>query len=149
VIFSILGLDHVVLRVHDVPGMTRFYCDALGCNVEKVQPALGLTQLRAGRTLIDLVDAAGSAGRQGGPAPERQGHNMDHFCLRIEPFDAPAIAAHLKAHGAEPSEVLSRYGADGQGPSIYIADPEGNTVELKGPPFPATVAGAGAVTGGG
>jgi catechol 2,3-dioxygenase-like lactoylglutathione lyase family enzyme len=133
-VFSILGLDHVVLRARDVAAMSRFYCDVLGCSVEKLQPAIGLTQLRAGRTLIDLVDVAGPLGREGGAAAGREGRNMDHFCLRIEPFDGPAIVAHLRGHGIAPGEVVQRYGAEGDGPSIYLQDPEGNTVELKGPP---------------
>ena len=59
---------------------------------------------------------------------------MDHFCVRVDPFDADAIARHLEAHGVDPGEVVPRFGAEGSGPSMYIADPEGNTVELKGPP---------------
>jgi glyoxylase I family protein len=130
------GIDHVVLRVRDVSAVQRFYCEALGCTVEKVQAAIGLTQLRAGSSLIDLVDVAGKLGREGGAAPGKEGRNMDHLCLRIEPFDAAAIAAHLRAHGVAPGEVVSRYGAEGEGPSMYIADPEGNVIELKGPPAP-------------
>ena len=130
----IRNIDHVVLRVRDVAAMTRFYCEVLGCAVEKVQEAFGLTQLRAGNALIDLVDVAGEIGRQGGAAPGREGRNMDHFCVRLEPFDAAAIAAHLESHGIDPGPVERRYGAEGTGPSIYIRDPEGNTVELKGPP---------------
>jgi catechol 2,3-dioxygenase-like lactoylglutathione lyase family enzyme len=121
--------------------MQRFYCEVLGCTVEKIQAAIGLTQLRAGRCLIDLVDVEGQLGREGGAAPGREGRNMDHLCLRIEPFDAAAIAAHLRIYRVAPGEVVSRYGAEGQGPSMYIADPEGNIVELKGPPAVAPVAG--------
>ncbi len=132
--FAIQAIDHVVLRVRDVAAMQRFYCEVLGCTVEKLQPAIGLTQLRAGRSLIDLVDVAGSLGRDGGAAPGREGRNMDHLCLRIEPFDGAAIAAHLRAGGVSPGDVVSRYGAEGEGPSLYIDDPEGNVVELKGPP---------------
>jgi catechol 2,3-dioxygenase-like lactoylglutathione lyase family enzyme len=132
--FRPLGLDHVVLRAVDVPRMIRFYCDVLGCPVEKVQEGLGLHQLRAGSALIDLVDIAGELGRKGGPAPGAEARNMDHLCIRIEPFEPAALAAHLSAHGVAPGEVVSRYGAEGQGPSMYIVDPEGNSVELKGPP---------------
>ncbi|MEZ5855075.1 MAG: VOC family protein [Hyphomicrobiaceae bacterium] len=132
--FAPIGLDHVVLRVCDVPRVQAFYCNVLGCNVEKVQEAIGLTQLRAGSALIDLVDVNGELGQRGGAAPGVQGRNMDHLCLRIEPFDEAAIRAHLVQHGVTTGEVVSRYGAEGQGPSMYIADPEGNSVELKGPP---------------
>lgn len=132
--FRPLGLDHVVLRVADVARAKAFYCDVLGAHVEKVQEAIGLHQLRAGTALIDLVDLNGTLGRKGGKAPGSEGRNMDHLCLRIEPFDEAAIGAHLKAHGVAPGEVVSRYGAEGQGPSMYITDPDGNSVELKGPP---------------
>jgi catechol 2,3-dioxygenase-like lactoylglutathione lyase family enzyme len=99
-----------------------------------VQEAIGLYQLRAGRSLIDLVPVDGRLGREGGAAPGREGRNLDHFCLRIEPFDIEAIARQLDAHGIAHGPVESRYGAEGEGPSLYIKDPEGNTVELKGPP---------------
>jgi glyoxylase I family protein len=126
-------IDHVVLRVSDMVRMRRFYCDVLGCGVEEELPELDMVQLRAGSALIDLVDVAGKLGRMGGSAPGREGRNMDHFCVRVEPFDEVAIAAHLRAHGVEPGEVVQRSGAEGTGPSIYIDDPEGNMVELKGP----------------
>ncbi|MSP50073.1 MAG: VOC family protein [Alphaproteobacteria bacterium] len=119
-------IDHVVLRVRDIERMRRFYCEILGCRVEREQAKIGLTQLRAGRSLIDLLVVSGS--------PGAEGRNMDHVCLRIEPFDAAAISAFLKANGVDPGEVALRYGAEGSGPSLYLADPEGNTVELKGPP---------------
>lgn len=134
---QIKQLDHVVLRVVNLPAMMRFYTEVLGCSVEKVQEAIGLWQLRAGNALIDLVPVDGPAGRKGGAAPGKEGRNLDHFCLQVEPFDGDAIIAHLRRHGAEPGPVESRYGANGQGPSIYVSDPEGNMVELKGPPWPA------------
>jgi catechol 2,3-dioxygenase-like lactoylglutathione lyase family enzyme len=130
----IRGLDHLVLRVSDEQAMLRFYCDVLGCSVERRQDELGLIQLRAGSSLIDLVTIDGRLGRAGGAAPGREGRNLDHFCVRVEPFDAAAIQAHLARHGIEAGEVSSRYGAEGEGPSIYLSDPEGNVVELKGPP---------------
>ncbi len=132
--FQPKGLDHVVLRVVDAARMTAFYRDVLGCPVEREEPAIGLVQLRAGRSLIDLVDVAGVIGRAGGAAPGRDGRNLDHFCLRIDPFDEDAIRAHLERHGVSAGEVKRRYGAEKYGPSLYIEDPEGNTVELKGPP---------------
>lgn len=131
---QLLGIDHVVLRARDAERMTRFYCDVLGCRVERTREELGLIQLRAGQSLIDLVSVDGELGRKGGAAPGTEARNMDHFCLRVEPFDQLALIAHLIRHGVVPGETKSRYGADGLGPSIYITDPEGNTVELKGPP---------------
>jgi catechol 2,3-dioxygenase-like lactoylglutathione lyase family enzyme len=132
--FSILGLDHVVLRASNVPRMVRFYCEVLGCTLEKEREDLGLTQLRAGNSLIDLVAVDGPIGRKGGAAPGAEGRNMDHLCLRIEPFDPGALTTHLIRHGVVPGEIKPRYGADGTGPSLYLSDPEGNSVELKGPP---------------
>ena len=95
---------------------------------------MGLVQLRAGRSLLDLVPVAGKLGAEGGAAPGKEGRNLDHFCFRVEPFDARAIRERLDKHGITVGEVVSRYGAEGEGPSMYITDPEGNVVELKGPP---------------
>ncbi|MGC7405055.1 VOC family protein [Pandoraea pneumonica] len=129
-----VALDHVVLRTVDVARLQHFYVDVLGCTLEKVQADIGLVQLRAGDSLIDLVDVAGTIGRQGGDAPGAEGHNLDHFCLRVEPFDDEAIRQGLASHGVTLGEVVQRYGAQGEGPSCYLTDPDGNTVELKGPP---------------
>ena len=135
--FVLRQLDHLVLRVRDVALMQAFYCDVLGCSVERRQDGIGLLQLRAGASLIDLVSLDGKLGRMGGAGPGAEGRNVDHFCLRIEPFDRDALLAHLQAHGARIGEFGSRYGAEGEGPSQYLFDPEGNLVELKGPPDPA------------
>ena len=131
------GLDHLVLRTADVAALSDFYCRVLGCAVERNVESLGLTQLRAGAALIDLVDVAGEIGRMGGAGPGDEGLNLDHFCLRIDPWDEAAMRAHLSAHGVEAGPTEQRYGAEGQGPSIYLKDPDGNTVELKGPPSSA------------
>ena len=131
----IRDIDHLVLRVVDLDTMLRFYCDALGCTIERRQDAVGLVQLRAGRSILDLVPVDGKLGAAGGAPPGREGRNLDHFCFRIDPFDEPALRAHLDAHGIVAGPVESRYGAEGEGPSLYITDPEGNVVELKGPPY--------------
>ena len=131
---QIREIDHLVLRVVDLSAMLRFYCDGLGCRIERRQDEIGLIQLRAGRSMIDLVTIEGKLGRAGGAAPGREGRNLDHLCLRVEPFDESAIRAHLASLGVEAGPVESRYGAEGEGPSIYLGDPEGNVVELKGPP---------------
>jgi len=127
-------IDHLVLRVRDVDTMIRFYGEVLGCPVHRIDEKIRLVQLRAGRGLIDLVPLDSELGRAGGAAPGKEGRNVDHFCLRVDPWDAEAIVAHLRAHGVEPGPVVPRFGAEGQGPSLYLTDPEGNTVELKGPP---------------
>lgn len=129
----IRNIDHIVLRVIDLQRMLGFYTEVLGCSIERRQDAIGLVQLRAGRSLVDLVPVDGELGRAGGAAPGTEGRNVDHFCFRVEPFDAAAICRHLVAHGVHAGPVASRYGAEGEGPSIYLTDPEGNTVELKGP----------------
>ena len=132
--FAPRDIDHLVLRIRDLDRALAFYCGILGCTVEKHQEAIGLMQVRAGRSLIDLVPLDGKLGLQGGAGPGKEGRNLDHFCLRVDPFDGPAILEYLRANGVEPGNVESRYGAEGEGPSIYIADPDGNVVELKGPP---------------
>ena len=134
------GLDHLVLRVKDIDTMIAFYGDVLGCPVERRQEEIGLYQLRAGAALIDLVPVDGKLGREGGAAPGIEGRNLDHLCLRVEPFDEAAIRRHLALHGVEAGPVESRDGAEGEGPSIYLLDPERNTVELKGPPHPGKAA---------
>ena len=129
----IRDIDHVVIRVVDLERMIGFYRDALGCAVVWRRPELGLVHMSAGRSMIDLVPVDGMLGRKGGPPPGRDGHNMDHLCLRVDPFEVDPIVAHLRAHGAAIGEIRPRFGAEGEGTSIYLTDPEGNTVELKGP----------------
>ena len=129
-------IDHIVLRVIDLDRMLRFYCDVLGCKVERRQDAIGLVQLRAGRSLLDLVPVSGELGKAGGAPPGKEGRNVDHFCFRVEPFDEAAIRSQLESHQVEAGAVARRNGAEGEGPSIYLSDPEGNVVELKGPPEP-------------
>lgn len=128
------AIDHLVLRTSRVDQMIEFYCDVLGCTVERQVEEFGLVQLRAGGSLIDLVDVDGKLGREGGGAPGKEGRNLDHFCLRIEPFDEMQIRKVLRDNGVFASETEIRYGAEGNGPSIYARDPDDNTVELKGPP---------------
>lgn len=132
--FQLRQLDHVVLRAIDPEAMRRFYCDVLGCREERRQDEIGLIQLRAGASLIDLIGIDGKLGRMGGAAPGAEGRNMDHLCLSVDGYDEAAIVAHLKAHGVRLGELGLRYGAEGEGPSIYLYDPQGNMVELKGPP---------------
>jgi catechol 2,3-dioxygenase-like lactoylglutathione lyase family enzyme len=131
---DLLGIDHVVLRVSDAERSIAFYCDLLGCGIERRLDELGLIQLRAGSSLIDLVPVSSPLGQLGGAAAGEERRNMDHFALQIAAFDEGAIRTQLKSHGVEPGEVGIRYGARGNGPSMYIKDPDGNTVELKGPP---------------
>lgn len=131
---QILGLDHLVIRARSPQTLKEFYCRVLGCTPERELPDQGLIQLRAGSALIDLVAVESRLGRLGGAAPGNEGHNIDHFCVRVEPFDEAAIHELLASAGISHEPAARRYGADGFGFSIYLKDPEGNTVELKGPP---------------
>ncbi len=127
------GLDHVVLRVRDIEAMRRFYCDVLGAEHVAWRPQFGMSHLRVGDAMIDLITVDGPLGKAGGAPAGREGRNMDHFCLRVAAFDQDAIVAHLGRHGVAVGEIRPRYGAEGNGVSIYLTDPEGNTIELKGP----------------
>lgn len=129
----IAGFDHIVLRVRDKAAMLAFYQGVLGLSVDRDRPELGLTHIRAGAQMIDLVTLDGPLGGKGGAGPGAEGRNLDHFALQARPFDEAAIRAHLAAHGVAIVEEGPRYGADGDGFSLYVRDPEGNTVELKGP----------------
>ena len=130
---TIRGIDHVVLRVRDIERMRKFYCEVLGASHVAYRPEFGMSHLRAGAAMIDLVEVGGPLGKTGGAAPGREGRNMDHLCLRIEPFDEKKILSFLEANGVAVGDIRNRFGAEGNGTSIYLTDPEGNTVELKGP----------------
>ena len=132
--FAVQRLDHVVLRVRDLDIAEAFYRDVLGCEVVRRRDDLGLRHLRAGASMIDLVSVDGKLGLRGGSAAGNEGRNLDHLCLRIEPFDEVAIVQHLAARGLAPhGPAMSNFGAEGDGLSLYFNDPDGNTIELKGP----------------
>ena len=130
---NLRGIDHVVLRVADIDVMRRFYCDILGATHVAYRAQFGMSHLRVGESMIDLVEVNGPLGRSGGAAPGSEGRNMDHLCLRVEPFDQQSIVAHLERHGVKIGDIRNRFGAEGNGISIYLNDPEGNVLELKGP----------------
>lgn len=129
---KVRGLDHLVIRARDLAALERFYVEVLGLTVERRADQIGMVQLRAGAQLVDLVAADGMLGKQGGAAPGAEGRNLDHFCLNLDDFDLAAVEAHLKAHGITPGDSGVRYGAGGFGVSIYLTDPEGNGLELRG-----------------
>ncbi|MFT3896847.1 MAG: VOC family protein [Thermomonas sp.] len=132
--FAVQRIDHVVLRVRDLDRAEAFYRDVLDCAVMHRRDDLGLRHLRAGASMIDLISIDGKLGSRGDAAAGETGRNVDHLCLRIEPFDEAAIAAHLAVHGLVPhGPATSNFGAEGDGPSLYFDDPDGNTIELKGP----------------
>ncbi|MGR5548134.1 VOC family protein [Vibrio sp. PID23_8] len=128
---EIRAIDHVVLRTCKLNDMLRFYRDILGCHIERELPDLGLTQLRAGSAIIDLVTVNGELGRLGGKPPSQDGRNLDHFCLQIGVYEEAALLDYLHQHNVNVAEFSERYGAQGFGRSVYIEDPEGNVVELK------------------
>ena len=129
---EIAGIDHIVLRTSRIKKMLNFYCNILGCTVEReTSIETGLTQLRAGSALIDLVTVDSDLGRMGGGAPTGTGKNLDHFCLQLKSIQEIEIEKHLSEHGIDGGSFQDRYGAQGIGKSIYINDPEGNTVELR------------------
>ena len=129
---EILQIDHIVLRTDKLEQMLRFYCDVLGCKVEReTSPEFGLIQLRAGNALIDLVSTDGKLGKLGGGPPTSTENNVDHFCLQLKTISEQEITHHLKLHNIDTNEFADRYGAQGMGRSIYIKDPQGNTVELR------------------
>lgn len=132
--FDVQRIDHVVLRARDLARSLRFYGDVLGCAVVRQREHLGLVHLRAGASMIDLVSVDGTLGARGGAAAGEEGRNVDHLCLRIEPFDEAALRAHLARFGLAPEGPVDlNFGAEGDGPSLYFKDPDGNTIELKGP----------------
>ena len=134
-------IDHVVLRVRDIERSAAFYCDHLGCEVVRRRDDLGLVHIRAGTSMIDLVAVDGAIGKMGGCAAATEGRNVDHICLRIEPFNQAYIFALVDAHDVSRSvDTQINFGAEGDGPAIYLVDPDGNTIELKGPVEPAQLA---------
>jgi|GEM_PF-356734 len=129
---EVAGIDHLVLRTNQVDRMLDFYTRVLGCRIERQSSAeTGLTQLRAGFSLVDIVDVDGRLGRLGGAAPTSQGNNLDHFCLQIKAIPEQEIVSYLRECGIEVGDFTDRYGAQGLGRSVYIQDPDGNTVELR------------------
>lgn len=128
---TLKGIDHIVLRANDADRLVRFYVDVLGCRIEREIPELGLIQLRAGNSLIDVVPVAGTLGRRGGRGPGPEGRNLEHFCLLVEGISRDALREHLRAHGLDHTDFERRYGATGYGDSLYVEDPEANIVELK------------------
>jgi catechol 2,3-dioxygenase-like lactoylglutathione lyase family enzyme len=141
--FSVQHIDHVVFRVGDLDRSIAFYRAVLGCEVVRQREDLGLVHLRAGASMIDLVSVDGKLGARGGAAPATEAHNVDHLCLRIEPFNEAALVAHLREHGVAPQgEAEINFGAEGDGLSLYFPDPDGNMIELKGPSGTAGTSGA-------
>lgn len=125
-------IDHIVLRTEQLDKMIHFYSRVLGCKLERaLPPHVGLTQLRAGKSLIDLVDVDSELGRAGGPPPSGTEKNVDHFCLQIEAITEGDLREWLESNGIEVGDFQVRYGAEAFGSSVYIRDPDNNIVELR------------------
>jgi catechol 2,3-dioxygenase-like lactoylglutathione lyase family enzyme len=118
----VTGLDHVVLNVGDVERSLAFYCDELGLAPERVDEwrrgEILFPSVRVdARTIIDLL------------AAPRTGENADHLCLVIERVDLAAIRDSGRFDVVD--GPATRFGARGDGTSLYVKDPDGNTVELR------------------
>ena len=125
-------IDHIVLRTANFEKMLHFYSHVLGCKIERTLPAhIGLTQLRAGKSLIDIVTVDSELGRAGGPPPSGTEKNVDHFCLQIEALTEEELTEWLESNDIEVGDFQVRYGAEAFGSSVYIRDPDNNIVELR------------------
>jgi catechol 2,3-dioxygenase-like lactoylglutathione lyase family enzyme len=126
-VMKVKGFDHLVLSVQDVDRSLKFFQDILGLKAERLEeyrkgeapfPSVRLSAT----SVIDLVRSK----------EPRHGQNVDHFCLIVEPTDLEALASGLKGKGVEVVGTTGRrWGAQGWGVSLYIKDPDGNTIELK------------------
>ncbi len=128
--FTLEHLDHVVLRTTDLEKMIAFY-ERLGAVVVRRMEQMEMVQLRFGSSMLDLVASKDPVGADG----EAESRNLDHFAVRISPYDEAAILAFCEKHGIEAQPMKKLLGADGFGPAVYLRDPEGNRVEVKGPPI--------------
>jgi glyoxylase I family protein len=133
--FALDGIDHLLLLVDGMEPALDFYRSVLGCVLEERYPQWGMAQLRAGAALINLVDTADASGAWALPE-NAGGRNMDHFCLALGRHHEEALRRHLAAHGVEVIEESVHAGARGDSLSLYVRDPSGNVIELKGPPEP-------------
>lgn len=131
--FSLVGIDHVVFLVDDMVKALQFYCDVLGCQPGYSYPRLGMEQVWCGNALIVLWDTTHPGAASAVP-PVKGGRNVDHVCINLSPFDVSELIGHLNSHMVAIDRTAFHGGARGMGESIYIFDPFGNKLELKGPP---------------
>lgn len=131
--FGLDGIDHVLLLVEGMKRAERFYTQVLGCVIESRLPQYGMLQLRAGAALIDLVDISAKEGSWAVP-PVAGGRNLDHLCLALGAHDKVRLRTHLARHRVRVIEEGVHAGSRGESFSLYVRDPSGNVIELKGPP---------------
>jgi catechol 2,3-dioxygenase-like lactoylglutathione lyase family enzyme len=117
---SLTGIDHIALKVRDLDRSIDFYTAALGLKLERRRSEIGLAHLRAGDALVDLI-GLGSNTKPG----------LDHFCLRVGDLPIDGIVRHLTALDICIDRPALRYGATGDGMSIYLRDPDGHGLELR------------------
>jgi catechol 2,3-dioxygenase-like lactoylglutathione lyase family enzyme len=118
----VTGFDHLVLVVADVERSLDWYCGHLGLAGVRIDEwRRGEAPFPSARvsdgTIIDFV-ARGDRPAGGG--------NVDHICLVVDPTDFSALGALGDLGPGQP-----RFGAQGMGTTVYIDDPDGNTVELR------------------
>jgi len=133
--FEIAGIDHLLVLVEGMGRALAFYEGVLGCEVDERLPEYAMVVLRAGASKIDLADIADERGAWARPEVYG-GRNVDHFCLALRTSDEAALRAHLAAHRVTIVEEQLSAEAGGDRLSLYIRDPDGNVVELKGPHQP-------------
>lgn len=127
----ITGMDHIVLRVKNVEESLRFYSDVLGLKPERVdlwrQGEVPFPSARINDdTIIDLL-ATGQA-----PIGKDGLRNQDHFCMVIESMDMHDLKAKFESIGVEiQGGPGKRWGAHGDGISLYLYDPDYNVIELR------------------
>jgi catechol 2,3-dioxygenase-like lactoylglutathione lyase family enzyme len=131
--FALEGIDHILLLVKGMNPAVRFYRTVLGCKVEGRLPQYGMLQLRAGSALIDLVDILVPEASWANP-PVAGGRNVDHLCLALGAHDEAKLRRHLARHHVDIIEEGIHGGSRGESLSLYVRDPSGNIIELKGPP---------------
>jgi len=131
--FSLLGIDHIVFLIDDMPNALKFYGEVLGCQPGYSYPKIGMEQLWCGNALIVLSDTTHPSAKSKIP-PAKGRSNIDHVCINLSPIEVPDLIAHLNAHNVQIDATAFHGGARGMGNSVYIQDPFGNRLELKGPP---------------
>ena len=131
---QIRKFDHVVFRVKNIARSMKFYEEVLGAHLDKADEALGLYHMKMGDVMIDLIPVDGKLGSAVGSKEINQlTRNVEHVCVRVIPFDGARILVHLDAHDVKYDlPIEQNYGNEGTGPSLYLEDPDGNVIELKG-----------------
>lgn len=132
--FKIKRLDHLVIRTQNIKEMISFYCFVLGYKMQRDNlKESGLIELNAGESMIDLFDISNSNLNNDKKLEcDKDIKNLDHFCILLDEFDETEIKVHLKSFGVDFGDIEMNYGSSGYGPSLYIFDPDGNKIELKG-----------------